>query len=143
MTNLVHVSMPFIMFLISSKNSNWDVNLNTKAMLLPLLFASNQRVYYMPVMIYLIVSKRLFSYSLDITSRFVPTIKDGNSNISWPDYLLETTQNKSLKDIGRIIGLTMRPYIQVVFNKTSSSQKPSLIKGMRSFKVIIVQASNL
>ena len=40
--------------------------------------------------------------------QFVPRLTEGTFNMSWPDYILETTENKSLKGTGGIIGFTMK-----------------------------------
>ena len=40
--------------------------------------------------------------------QFVPKLSKGKFNMVWPDYVLETTENKDLKGLGGSICLTMR-----------------------------------
>ena len=43
-----------------------------------------------------------------MTSDFVSKLSPGLFNMVWPDYTLETKENKKLKGTGGIIGLTLK-----------------------------------
>ena len=108
---LQRVSTPFKVFLAASRTGNWHACQNAKAELLPLMFASNRSIYakYMTIMI--LSMQRLptpIEEHFVENGHFVSQLSKGSFNMVWPDYVLETTQNKSLKGQGGIIGLTMR-----------------------------------
>jgi len=86
----------------------WECYCYTKAKLLPFLFLSNRTVYsrFMPFME--LQSSRLPTDLLESfkEGNFVAKLTNGSFNSVWYDYILEVTENKSLKTSGGIIGLT-------------------------------------
>ena len=107
---LRRVSTPFKMFLAASRKGDWKVHQEAKTEFLPLLFATNRNIYarYMSVM--LLSMRRLPPVIQEHfeDGNFVSTLSNGSFNKVWPDYVLETTENKALKGAGGVIGLTLR-----------------------------------
>ena len=107
---LVQVLGPLKVFLTATKSSNWDAYHAAKISFLPLLFAGNRTNYsrYMPVV--LLAMNRLPDNVKQafMEGQFNAKLTDGLFNDVWMDYALETTENKTLKGTGGIIGLTLR-----------------------------------
>ena len=104
------VMLPLKLFLYSTRHGDWNVSQSAKAMMLPLLFATNRNIYarYMP---YLCL--QMMRLPEDVTRSFtqglfVAKLTRGRFNAQWIDYVLEATENKALKGTGGIIGLTRR-----------------------------------
>ena len=107
---LLKVMLPLKLYICSSRTGNWELNLFAKTCLLPLLFATNRSIYAKYMSYLILESKQLPS---DIANGFsegllVAKLSKGPFNKVWIDYVLETTENKSLKGSGGIIGLTLR-----------------------------------
>ena len=107
---LQRVLGPIKVFISATRDGNWAAYQSAKAELLPLLFASNRTTYakYMPVL--LLKMKRLPPHIIHdfVEKQFVAKLSQGKFNGTWMDYALEATENKSLKGVGGIIGLTLR-----------------------------------
>lgn len=107
---LTNVSEPIKLYLASSRHSIWDANQYSKLKLLPFSFSSNRSVYarYMTYMLLSTNTNRLPEKAVTSLSKgnFVAKLTDGVFNSVWMDYVLEVTENKSLKSTGGIIGLT-------------------------------------
>ena len=104
------VMLPLKLYICSSRTGNWELNMFAKTCLLPLLFAANRSTYAKYMSYLVLESKQLLS---DIAKGFseglfVAKLSKGQFNKVWIDYVLETTENKSLKGSGGIIGLTLR-----------------------------------
>ena len=105
---LTKVSEPIKLYLASSRHSMWESNHYSKWKLLPFFFAAN-RSTYARYMTYMLLSenrlpeKVIRSFS---NGNFVAKLTDGTFNGVWLDYVLEVTENKSLKTTGGIIGIT-------------------------------------
>ena len=107
---LQKVLLPLKLFICSSRTGDWELNMFAKTSLLPLLFATNRSTYAKYMSYLVLESKQLPS---DIAKGFseglfVAKLSKGKFNKVWMDYVLETTENKSLKGSGGIIGLTLR-----------------------------------
>ncbi|XP_053391138.1 uncharacterized protein LOC128553968 [Mercenaria mercenaria] len=135
---LTHVSLPLKLYLAASRHALWDTYMYSKTILLPFLFCSNRTVYarYMPYMV--MNMNRLPDTLLDSfqKGKFVAKLTDGMFNCVWIDYVLEVTQNKSLKSSGGIVGIThndsalmrwflSRPLTAKYAMEFQSGQKPS------------------
>ena len=107
---LQKVSISLKVFISATRNGGWAVYQSAKAKLLPLLFASIRNTYakYMPVL--LLLMKRLPPEVISdfVQRQFVAKLTPGKFNCTWMDYALESTENRALKGIGGIIGLTLR-----------------------------------
>ena len=107
---LQRIMLPLKVFLVATRNGDWEAHQAAKLSFLPVLFASNRSVYarYMPVL--LLMMQRLpdeIKTAFE-NGQFVAKLTKGTFNAVWLDYTLETTANKSLKGNGGIIGLTLR-----------------------------------
>lgn len=107
---LLKVMLPLKLYICSSRTGNWELNLFAKTCLLPLLFATNRSTYAKYMSYLVLESKQLPSDIANGFSEglFVEKLTKGQFNKVWIDYVLETTENKSLKGSGGIIGLTLR-----------------------------------
>ena len=107
---LQKVSICLKVFISATRNGGWAVYQSAKAKLLPLLFASIRNTYakYMPVL--LLLMKRLPPEVISdfVQRQFVAKLTPGKFNCTWMDFALESTENRALKGIGGIIGLTLR-----------------------------------
>lgn len=107
---LSNVLGPLKLFVSATRNGDWDVHQSAKAEFLPVLFAANRTNYarYLPV---LLLQQRRLPATVARAFQdgdFVAKISSGRFNKVWLDYTLESTENKSLKGSGGIIGLTLK-----------------------------------
>ena len=105
---LTKVSEPLKLYLASSRHSMWESNHYSKCKLLPFFFAANRSTYARYMSYMLLQENRLPEKIITSFAKgnFVAKLTDGTFNAVWLDYVLEVTENKSLKSSGGIIGLT-------------------------------------
>ena len=107
---LSQVLAPLKIFVAATRNGQWEAHQSAKADMLPLLFAANRTNYarFLPVL--LLLQRRLPASTANAfkEGNFVAKLSTGNFNKVWLDYTLESTENKSLKGSGGIIGLTLK-----------------------------------
>ena len=105
---LTKVSEPIKLYLASSRHSMWESNYYSKCKLLPFFFAANRSTYARYMTYMLLTEKRLPEKVITSFTKgnFVAKLTNGAFNAVWLDYVLEVTENKSLKSTGGIIGLT-------------------------------------
>ena len=105
---LTQVSLPLKLYLAASRHGIWDVLHVSKIKLLPSLFSSN-RSLYSKFMSYMVLQMNRLpedTVACFIRGQFVSKLTAGSFNAVWFDYVLEVTENKSLKLSGSLIGIT-------------------------------------
>ena len=93
--------LPLKLFISSTRLGLWNVNQYAKVEFLPLF-----RSIYSKYMSHLTLPNDVnqgFHNGL-----FVSKLREGNFNSVWIDYVLEATENKTLKGADGIIGLTLK-----------------------------------
>ena len=101
------IMLPIKLFLSSTRLGLWDVHQFAKKELWPLMFASN-RSTYARYMSYLVLQMQYIPEEVADGFKevfFAAKLSEGKFNSVWIDYVLE---NKALKGLGGIIGLTLR-----------------------------------
>ena len=107
---LFKVLLPLKTFISATRDGLWTVQQSAKCDFLPLLFASNRTNYsrYMPTQIAAMTQLPSEMKEQFMSGRCSVKLSNGMFKGVWLDYALETTENKDLKGVGGIIGLTMR-----------------------------------
>ena len=104
------VLAPLEVFISSASHGLWEVHLSAKSEFIPLLFAAYHTNFsrYMPLIMLLmklIPAEVLYQFQ---DGQFVAKLYDGKFNGVWPEYTLETAENKASKSTGGIIGLMLK-----------------------------------